>query len=159
MEQIGSSDATQLGSGICIRTVDADDPVLLRVRDLCYETLHRPFGVPRDDAWNEADPHSTHLVALDGDRLAGYVRLIRVGDAGQVRQVTVDPAYRNGGLASALVSEAVSRARMLGLSLVFLHARERAVGVYERLGFLVTDGPFRMGRTYLAHVRMELRLR
>lgn len=144
---------------ISLRIVHGDDPVLLRVRDLCYETLHRPFGVSRNDAWNELDPRSTHIVAMDGERLAGYVRLIADGDAGQIRQVTVDPAYRNRGIATLLVSAAIERARELGLRRAFLHARARAVSMYRRLGFQVTEGPFRMGRTYLAHVRMELPLR
>jgi ribosomal protein S18 acetylase RimI-like enzyme len=145
--------------GVTIRTVAADDPVLMRVRDLCYETLHRPFGVPRNDSWNEGDPASTHIVATAGDRLAGYVRLIVDGDAGQIRQVAVDPAFRHQGVATALVSEAVERAREKGLCVAFLHARARAVSMYARLGFRVTEGPFRMGRTYLAHVRMDMRLR
>jgi ribosomal protein S18 acetylase RimI-like enzyme len=145
--------------GIVLLQVPATDPVLRQVRDLCYETLHRPFGVTRNDAWNEADPASTHIVALDDDRLAGYVRLIVEGGAGHVRQVSVVPAYRARGIASDLVVCAVARARELGLPLVFLNARERAVGVYERVGFRVTEGPFRMGRTYLPHVRMEMPLR
>jgi ribosomal protein S18 acetylase RimI-like enzyme len=145
--------------GITILQVPATDPLVQPVRDLCYETLHRPFGVTRNDAWNEADPASTHIVALDGERLAGYVRLIVEGGAGHVRQVSVAPAYRERGIASDLVACAVGRARELDLPLAFLNARERAVGMYERIGFRVTQGPFRMGRTFLPHVRMELPLR
>lgn len=152
-------DLAHLRDGIVIRMVRGDDPILPAVRDLCYETLHRPFGVSRNDAWNETDPRASHIVALDGGRLAGYVRLNVDGDSGQVRQVAVMPEYRNRGIASALVGAAVARARELGLARAFLHARERAIGLYERVGFRIVEGPFRMGRTYLAHVRMELPLR
>jgi ribosomal protein S18 acetylase RimI-like enzyme len=145
--------------GITIVRTPASDPLLLGVRDLCYETLHRPFGVTRNDAWNEGDPASTHLLAMDGDHIAGYVRLIVEGGGGHVRQVVVVPGYRGRRVASDLVACAVGRARELGLPYAFLNARERAVGIYERIGFVVTDGPFRMGRTFLPHVRMELRLR
>lgn len=145
--------------GIEIVQVAADDPVLLQVRDLCYETLHRPFGVTRNDAWNESDPHSTHLAALDGETLAGYVRLIVEDGRGHVRQVVVDPRYRGRGVASGLVACSVGRARELGLPAAFLNARARAVGLYERQGFRVVSAPFRMGRTFLPHVQMELRLR
>lgn len=142
--------------GIVIGMVDGTDPVLRGVADLCYETLHRPFGVSRNDAWNETDPASTHVVALDGDRLAGYVRLIVERGGGHVRQVTVEPAYRRRGIASDLVAAALERAREIDLPFAFLNARENAVGMYRRLGFRVVEGPFRMGRTYLKHVRMEL---
>jgi len=150
---------TAAGEGIVVRVVDAADPVLLAVRDLCYETLHRPFGVARNDAWNESDPASTHLVVLDGARLVGYTRLIREGGGAHVRQVVVDPSYRRRGVATALLEEAIARAREAGVPYAFLNAREHAVGMYERAGFRVTQGPFRMGRTYLPHVRMELPLR
>jgi ribosomal protein S18 acetylase RimI-like enzyme len=141
--------------GIVVAVVDGADPVLGGVADLCYETLHRPFGVERNDAWNETDPASTHLVALDGDRLVGYVRLIAEGGGGHVRQVAVAHAYRRRGIAATLVTCVLARARDLRLPFAFLNARENAVSVYERLGFRVVEGPFRMGRTYLKHVRME----
>ena len=132
--------------------------MLLQVRDLCYETLHRPFGVTRNDAWNESDPRSTHFVAMEGGRLVGYVRLIVEGGQGHVRQVVVTPSCRGRGIAGELVGCGIDRARELGLPGAFLNARPWAVGVYERLGFRVVGGPFRMGRTYLPHVRMELPL-
>jgi ribosomal protein S18 acetylase RimI-like enzyme len=145
--------------GIAVLRVSGTDPVQARVRDLCYETLHRPFGVTRNDAWDETDPHSTHFVAMDGERLAGYARLIEEGGGAHVRQVAVEPAYRGRRIASDLVSCAAAAASDRGLPFAFLNAREHAVGLYESLGFRVTGGPFRMGRTYLPHVRMELRLR
>jgi len=144
--------------GVVVAMVDGRDPVLRGVADLCYDTLHRPFGVSRNDAWNETEPASTHLVALDGDRLVGYVRLIAEGGGAHVRQVVVSRAYRRRGIAASLVECALARARELRLPFAFLNARENAVGIYERLGFRVVEGPFRMGRTYLKHVRMELAL-
>lgn len=151
-------DVLRREDGITIRIVDGTDPVLGHVADLCYETLHRPFGVSRNDAWNETDPASTHLVALDGDRLVGYVRLIAEGGGGHVRQVIVARDYRRRGIAACLVTCALGRARELGLPFAFLNARANAVRLYERLGFRVVGGAFRMGRTYLKHVRMEAAL-
>jgi ribosomal protein S18 acetylase RimI-like enzyme len=144
--------------GIVVRAVAGTDPLLRSVADLCHETLHRPFGVTRQVSWNDDDPLSTHLVALDGDRLAGYARLIVEDGGGHVRQVAVAQEYRRRGIAADLVSCALARARELGLPFAFLNARADAVGIYERIGFRVVGGPFRMGRTYLRHVRMELTL-
>jgi ribosomal protein S18 acetylase RimI-like enzyme len=154
----GSREWLRLEDGVVVRVVDGSDPILGDVADLCYDTLHRPFGVPRQNSWDETDPASTHIVALDGERLVGYVRLIVEGGGGHLRQATVAHAYRRRGIAAALVSCALARARELGLPFAFLNARANAVGVYERLGFRVVGGPFRMGRTYLRHVRMELAL-
>jgi ribosomal protein S18 acetylase RimI-like enzyme len=155
----GRSDNGRLPEGIELVRVSGTDPVMRQVAGLCYETLHRPFGVSRNDAWNDTDPCSTHFVAVEGGRLAGYARLIADGHEGHVRQVAVDPAYRFRGVGVALVGAAVAQAREQGLDAAFLNARERAVGLYERVGFRVTTGPFRMGRTYLKHMRMEMPLR
>lgn len=142
--------------GVAIRIVPGSDPVLRHVADLCYETLHRPFGVPRNDAWNELDPASTHFVALEGERLVGYARLIAEQGGAHVRQVAVVPSHRRRGVANDLVGAAIAHAGDgLRLPFAFLNARADAVGLYRRLGFRVTAGPFRMGRTYLPHVRME----
>jgi len=159
MPSPGSGGASGPPDGITLRVVAGTDPTMRQVADLCYETLHRPFGVPRDDEWNEKDPLSTHFVAMDGDDLVGYTRLIRNGRGAQLRQVAVYPAYRFRGIATALVEGAVVAARELGLELAFLNARENAVSLYERVGFRVATTPFRMGRTYLEHVRMEMPLR
>jgi GNAT superfamily N-acetyltransferase len=145
--------------GVVLRLVAADDPVMSVVADLCYETLHRPFGVTRCDAWNETDPGSTHLVALDGGRLAGYARLIREGRVVHIRQVGVARGYRRRGIAAQLVGTLVGIARDEGFPVVYLNARLPALPLYHGLGFRVAGPVFRMGRTWLPHVRMEQRLR
>ena len=144
--------------GVELRFVAGDDAIMRGVADLCYETLHRPFGVSRDDRWDETDPASLHLAALEGGRLAGYARLLDEGRRAHVRQVVVAEPFRDRGVATAMVSMLVDEARRRGLSSVYLNARRPAVAMYERLGFSVTRGPFRMGRTYLVHFRMERRI-
>lgn len=115
-----------------------------------------PFGVKRDDNWGDDDPDSFHLVALQGDRVVGYSRLIRDGGSAQIRQVAVASDRHRSGIGSALMSETLVRARELELAPVFLHARLTAVAFYERLGFVVvSDDPFPYGRTGVLHVRME----
>jgi GNAT superfamily N-acetyltransferase len=145
--------------GIAVLTVDGADPVLRQVDELCYQTLHRPFGVTRQADWNVADAASTHFVAMEGDVLAGYARLIVERSVGHVRQVVVVQEYRGRGIASDLVACALAHARDRGLALAFLNARTRAVATYERVGFRAVGAPFRMGRTFLPHVRMEQALR
>lgn len=151
----GPRELLRRDDGVVMYVAEGTDPLMRGVADLCYETLHRPFGVPRNDLWNETDPASTHILALEGDRLVGYVRLIAEPSGGHLRQVVVAHDRRRRGIAESLVTCALARARDLGLPVAFLNARANAVGLYERLGFRVVEGPFRMGRTYLKHVRME----
>jgi ribosomal protein S18 acetylase RimI-like enzyme len=145
-------------AGIELRYIVGDDPLMREVLDLCYETLHRPFDVTRNDDWGNADPNSWHLVALDGGGLVvGYGRLLAEGDWGHIRQVAVYPEYRGRGIGTALVARLVDLACEKDLSRVYLNARLNAVGLYERAGLrVVSPEPFKMPRTFLPHVRMEL---
>jgi GNAT superfamily N-acetyltransferase len=147
-------------AGIELRYVPGDDPLMTQVADLCYETLHRPFDVSRNDDWGNDDPGSSHLVALAGGRVVGYGRLLVEGDWGHVRQVAVYEPWRGRGIGSWIVHALVELARDKGLPHVYLNARLTAVGLYERRGFsVVSPEPFPMPRTFLPHVRMEMDLR
>ncbi len=142
-----------------LRYVSGDDPKMLAVADLCYETLHRPFGVTRSDDWDNLDPRSTHLVALNEDRVIGYARLIVEGCWGHLRQVAVDECHRRRGIGTALVRELLDEAARRGLSRAYLNARLPAVALYEKSGFARVGDVFKMPRTYVDHVRMEKMLR
>lgn len=150
-----SRDIRTLPDGTILREIAGGDPEMRRIADLCYETLHRPYGVVRNDAWNETDPASVHVVAMRDGRIVAYARLIAGDRWSHVRQVLVEPGHRGAGLASAIVAELVELARERGDAGVYLHARRRAVRMYERLGFRVVGETFRMPRTWLPHVRME----
>lgn len=115
-----------------------------------------PFGVPRDDEWGDEDPASSHLLAIEGERVVGYTRLIVHGDEAQIRHVAVAFDRQRTGIGSALIEEACRKAAAHGARRVHLNARLPAVPFYERLGFVaVTGEPFPSGRTGQLHVRME----
>lgn len=142
-----------------LRVIPGDHPLIAQVEDLCYRTLHEPFGVSRQDDWDQMDPGSTHLVAVVNGAVIGYARLLDEGGWGHIRQVGVEPEWRRRGIATMLVKELVEIARQRGMRRLYLNSRLPAVPVYERAGFhVVSPEPFPSPRTYLPHVRMELDL-
>jgi len=72
-----------------------------QVLDLRFDVLMAPFGVTRDDDWDDADPASLHLVAIEDGRAVGYARLIVHGAEGQVRQVAVAFDRQRSGIGSS----------------------------------------------------------
>lgn len=139
-----------------VKYLAGDDPLMQQVDDLCYRTLHAPFGVARQEDWDNTDPDSLHVVAIDQGAVIGYARLIVEGHWAHVRQVVVEPAHRRCGVARILLDEVLAQAARMRLRAAYLNARLPAVPLYEGAGFnVVSKQPFAMPRTYLPHVRME----
>jgi len=101
------------------------------------------------------------IVATMGDSIAGAVGYVGPGIPKQdwfdqewpvVRLLVVRPDYRGLGIGRALTEECVRRARRDGAPLIALHTTpimDRAVGMYERMGFgFYRDSPPRWGVPY-----------
>jgi ribosomal protein S18 acetylase RimI-like enzyme len=79
---------------------------------------------------------------LDGDRIAGLVRVASDGARGQVRVLGRVPAYRGQGLGARLMTEALRVLAAGGAGDVELDveaANERALDLYRRFGFEVVE--------------------
>ena len=141
-----------------VQFVSHDWPRFGEAADLRYAVLHAPFGVERDDNWNDDDPAYRHLVAIaDSGPVVGYAQLImRDGDA-QIRQVAVDEAWQRAGVGRQLVTTLVRQAQEGRAVEIWLNARVSAIGFYERLGFEAHGDTFNTGRTSLPHRRMVYR--
>lgn len=126
---------------VTVRAADlADLPAVRRIERASF-----------DDPWSDnalggellADDLRLPLVALAGSgdvpQLAGYLMAWKVVDQLHVLNIAVDPAWRRGGVATALLAEAARRARELGLLEVTLEVRrgnDPAIEFYLRHGFV-----------------------
>lgn len=159
-------------TGLRLAWIAADDARMQDVHALRHEVLFAPFGLPRDDSWDDAGADRLHLVAMhdagDGTEpvdeavavIVGYLSLLLEAESmGHVRQVSVRKDRQGAGIGRALMAEAEAEARRRGLAVVWLHARVTAEAFYHRLGYVTTsEGTFPSGRTGMPHVRMEKRL-
>ena len=85
------------------------------------------------------NPLSCWLVALDGDRVAGYVGSQTVLDESDMMNIAVDPQYRRQGIAQALVEELVKCLARKGSRCLTLEVRTSnagAIALYGKLGFV-----------------------
>lgn len=136
--------------------IDADDPRMTAVHALRHEALFAPFGLSRDDRWDDAGEDRCHLIALAEDRVVGYACLLLDADgSGHVRQVSVWPGLQRSGVGRALMLEIDAEAVRRGLPLVWLNARVTAEPFYHRVGYERVSATFSSGRTGVPHVRME----
>ncbi|KFG01149.1 acetyltransferase [Streptomyces scabiei] len=83
------------------------------------------------------------LVALSGDTAVGCVVVTAPTDGrSEIKRLWTDPAFRGRGIASGLLDAALAHAAGRGVSTVRLSVwnwRTRAVALYERLGFEITE--------------------
>ena len=85
-----------------------------------------------------SNPLSLWLVALDGDRVAGYVGSQSVMGETDMMNIAVSPKYRRQGVAEALIEELVRQLQEKGNHCLTLEVRvsnDAAVKLYEKLGF------------------------
>ena len=97
------------------------------------------------DPWSEksvaselTNPLSLWLVALDGDRVAGYVGSQSVLGESDMMNVAVHPDYRRQGVAEQLCLTLVDALKAKGNHCLTLEVRasnEPAKALYEKLGF------------------------
>ena len=84
------------------------------------------------------NPLSLWLVALDGEKLAGYVGSQTVCNETDMMNVAVSPEHRRQGIAEALVTDLVEKLRKIeshSLTLEVRASNDPAIGLYEKLGF------------------------
>lgn len=97
------------------------------------------------DPWSEnsvayelTNPLSLWLVAMDGDKVAGYIGSQTVMGEADMMNVAVAPEYRRRGIAQALVTELIARLKDADCTQITLEVRasnESAIALYQKLGF------------------------
>lgn len=109
-----------------------------------------------DDKSSEA----RHLVALQGGRVVGYLRMNVRATTAQLRHICVAEQARGAGVGRALVEAALREARSAGVATLWVNARFTAIGFWRQMGFVVTgDGLMSAENTRVPHKRMQLQVR
>ena len=79
------------------------------------------------------------VVAVDGDRLAGYVGSQVVMGEADMMNLAIDPAYRRQGVGQKLVENLIERLKEVHATMLTLEVRasnEAAIALYTKLGFV-----------------------
>ena len=113
---------------------------------LRYAVLRQPWQQPPGSERVAADdePGTIHALLLAGAAGAPVARAVGMlqptGNAqGQIRFMAVAPEAAGQGLGRHIVAHLEEQARAAGLRAIVLHAREAAVGFYEKLGYEVVE--------------------
>ena len=81
------------------------------------------------------DDESTHLVAIENERVIGTCRLLFRGNVARLGRLAVDPDRRGQGIAAALLELADGVALERGARSISLHAQTYARRLYLDAGY------------------------
>ena len=122
----------------------------MKFEPLRYEHLCQMAQIEQeafDQPWSERmfipeveDENAYYLVGVRGDEVICYGGFHKVLDEAHITNIAVRADSRGRGIGTLLMSELISRARMLGVKYMTLEVRdnnENAIKLYKSFGFTV----------------------
>ncbi len=108
------------------------------IRKVRQKVFIEEQSVPAELEWDGEDPLCIHLLARSMDNQP--MGTIRLKDDGKIGRLAVLENWRAKGVGRALMAAIMARALAEGITNLYLDAQVRALGFYEKFGF-VARGP------------------
>lgn len=109
-----------------------------QVIELRFKVLFEPHNVTKYD-YDELDNISLHLVALDKEKVVGYLRMTKSNYKGKITNVVVNIDYINRGIGFQMMKRSIIRAVEDKIKLLYLNARLEKIEFYKKVGFQCKD--------------------
>ena len=139
---------------MALKIIDHGSPEYLEMTRLREEILRRPLGLVLEPAELETERPHVHIGAFEEESLLGCCMLVRENDQTvRLRQMAVSDKLQRKGVGKALMNFAENIARDQGYKNLIMHARQHAIGFYEKMGYRVTSSEFT--EVTIPHVVME----
>ncbi len=128
---------------IVLRAIEPKGSDLEAEHDLRYRVLREPLGMGRETVAFAFESDCWHLIAERRGVIVGCV-LFHPDEptGGRLLQMAVDATLQGQGVGRLLVQALEARVRAAGFLTIHLHARDTAIGFYERLGYTVEGDPY-----------------
>lgn len=121
---------------LSIREILFDSSEYKEALKLRYQVLRAPLGLQFSAEEMAKEPVCFHFAALQAGQVVGCLLLMPLDSSRvKMRQVAVSPTLQRAGVGKALVISAETAARQRSFREIVLHARDTAVGFYDRLGY------------------------
>jgi predicted GNAT family N-acyltransferase len=128
---------------------------MIKLRD---EILRKPLGLQLHPEELDLEKSDILLGAFDEDRILACCILTPINEKTlRLRQMAVQNNLQGKGIGASIMSFAEDIARDKGFSTLMMHARDSAIGFYEKFGYKVTGAPFT--EVNLPHRLMEKQLK
>ena len=104
---------------------------------LRWQILRKPWQQALGSEQDEHERHAIHRMIVDeNDKVLAVGRLEKVAaQQGQIRYMAVNEQMQGQGLGQQIIIELESLVSKLGITEIFLNAREQAMDFYQKLGY------------------------
>ncbi|MBM3185935.1 MAG: GNAT family N-acetyltransferase [Bacteroidetes bacterium] len=108
--------------------------------DLRYRILRQPWNQPRGSERNEGDYSAIHAAYFQNGVIKGVARLdLMDNEIGQIRFMAVETDSQGKRIGEKLMVHLEDLAFQNGRRKIILHAREIALGFYQKLGYEIVE--------------------
>jgi predicted GNAT family N-acyltransferase len=110
---------------------------------LRYSILREPLGLNFSNEEIEQEKDHILIAAFEEDEMLGCCMLKKVDPQTlQLRQMAVKNTLQGKGIGASIMNFAETIARDRGYRSIIMHARDTAIGFYEKFGYKVKGEPF-----------------
>jgi len=125
-----------------IKVIEYDSPEYREAVKLRSKVLREPLNMKFTKEQLKAEFPYIHIAAFQQERMVGCFYIIINADQVRLKQFAVEQLLQKKGIGKALVRFAENFCMEKGAKYIFLHARDRAVTFYEKLGYECYDKKF-----------------
>lgn len=143
---------------MALKQIDHGTEEYLQMVKLRDEILRKPLGLSLTPDELQREKEDILIGAFDEDKMLACCMLTKANsDSLRLRQMAVQNNLQGKGIGASMMNFAENITRDKGYKKLIMHARETAVGFYEKLGYKVTGERFM--EVTIPHFIMEKKLR
>ena len=142
---------------MALKLIDYGTSEYQQMITLRNDILRKPLGLHFTPQELEEEKHEILIGAFEEDKMLGCCMLVKEeAKTCRLRQMAVLNNVQGKGIGRALMLFAETIARDRGFRKITMHARETALGFYERLGYKISGEEFK--EVTIPHYVMEKNL-
>jgi predicted GNAT family N-acyltransferase len=142
---------------MAIKIINYNSPEYLQMVDLRREVLRKPLGLEFSPQDLEKDKNDILIGSFDDEIINGCCILtLETPEKYKLRQMAVLQNYQGKNIGASILQFAESLALSQNFTSIFMHARQSAIGFYEKSGYKICSETFQ--EVNIPHVAMEKRL-
>jgi GNAT superfamily N-acetyltransferase len=142
---------------MALKQIDHGSKEYQQMVQLRMEILRKPLGLSFTKEELDKEKNDILIAVFDEDDMLGCCILTKIDDYRiKLRQMAVQKKLQGKGIGESIISFAENIARDKGYKTLMMHARDSAIGFYEKFGYAIKGDQFIEVKTQ--HHVMEKRL-